>query len=494
MPTALNHPEIHPEEVSSGTRTITGVPTSATVFAGWAPRGPTGRAQSIAGFADYQRTFGGLDSRSFLGHAVQHFYDNGGSAAWIVRLVGANAATADAKHGTLGIAAASAGRWANSLVVRTTRDSRSGDRFQLDVLDTSNGSAVVESYQNLSIDPGDPQALYVEAIVNARSELLSVTTTGPTAPVDGTSALSGGNDGTVLLPGSSAFHTALAAAFEENPIVDGIDLVNLVCVPGESDANTLAMLQAWCRKHRAFLIADIDQAATVQSLSEGTTAIPTGPDALNSAVFFPWVRARDPLRGGALADFPPSGFVAGVFARTDAARGVWTAPAGKDALLNGAAGLAVGIGDAENGLLNPKAINCLRTFPAYGNVVWGSRTLHGQNERGSEWKYIPVRRMALFLEETLSRGTQWVVFEPNDEALWSQIRKEVGDFLYGLFRQGAFQGATPRQAYFVNCGSETTTKADVERGVVNIQIGFAPLKPAEFVIINLQQAAGKVPT
>jgi phage tail sheath protein FI len=494
MPTARIHPGIHLEEVSSGARAITGVETSITVLVGWAPRGPTGRAQSIGSFADYQRTFGGLDSRSFLGHAVQHFYDNGGSAACIVRLVGANATAAGAMHGTLSFVAASAGQWANGFAVRTTRSRLAGDRFQLDVLDITNGSAVVESYQNLSIDPGDPQALYVEAMVNARSELLSVTTIGPTAPVDGTIALSGGNDGAVLLPGSDAFHAALARAFEENAIIEDLDLVNLVCVPGESDATTLAMLQGWCRKHRAFLIADTDQAATVQSLSEGTTAVPMGPDALNSAVFFPWVRAPDPLQGGMLASFPPSGFIAGVFARIDAARGVWTAPAGKDALLNGAAGLAVEINEAQNSQLNPKAINCLRTFPPYGNVVWGSRTLHGQDERGSEWKFIPVRRTALFLEETLSRGIQWAAFEPNDETLWSQIRKSVGDFMHGLFREGAFQGSTPREAYFVKCDSETTTQADIELGVVNIQIGFAPLKPAEFVIINLRQAADNART
>jgi phage tail sheath protein FI len=139
-------------------------------------------------------------------------------------------------------------------------------------------------------------------------------------------------------------------------------------------------------------------------------------------------------------------------------------------------------------------INCLRTLPVYGNVVWGSRTLHGQNDRGSEWKYVPVRRMALFLEESLYRGTQWVVFEPNDEPLWAQIRLNIGAFLQGLFRQGAFQGRTPREAYFVKCDRETTTQADINLGIVNILIGFAPLKPAEFVVIKIQQIAGDIPT
>ncbi len=143
--------------------------------------------------------------------------------------------------------------------------------------------------------------------------------------------------------------------------------------------------------------------------------------------------------------------------------------------------------DAENGRLNPKGINCLRNFPAYGNVVWGSRTMAGFDELGSEWKYLAVRRFALFLEESLYRGTQWVVFEPNDEPLWAQIRLNLGTFMQDLFRQGAFQGASPQEAYYVRCDSTTTTQSDINRGIVNIEVGFAPLKPAEFVIIRIKQ-------
>jgi phage tail sheath protein FI len=492
MSARFTYPGVHVEEGFSGAHTITGVATSITLFAGWVSRGPIGRAHPVTSFADYQRTFGGLDARSVLGHVVKQFHDNGGSDALIVRLVDADAATAGVTHGTLELSAASPGQWANAFAVRTIRCASPGDdRFQLDVLDTGGDSVVVERYRELSADPGDPQGRFVEAMVNASSTRISVTATGASAPVDATSALVGGDDGTPLLPGSSAFHAALAAAFEEDAIA-GLDLVNLVCVPGETDVTTLAALQGWCRKRRAFLIVDADPAATVRSLSEDTTVVPDGPDALNAAVFFPWVRAPDPLHGGALADFPPSGFVAGVFARTDAARGVWAAPAGEGASLDGTAGLAVAVNDAENSLLNPKAINCLRTFPAYGTVIWGSRTLHGQDARGSEWKYIPVRRMALFLEETLYRGTQWAVFEPNDESLWSQIRLQIGEFLQGLFRQGAFQGRTSREAYFVKCDSETTTQADIDHGVVNILVGFAPLQPAEFVIIKLQQVSSRV--
>jgi phage tail sheath protein FI len=171
---------------------------------------------------------------------------------------------------------------------------------------------------------------------------------------------------------------------------------------------------------------------------------------------------------------------------------VWKAPAGSDASITGASGLLIAMSDPENGQLNPRAINCLRTLPVYGNVVWGARTLHGDDDRGSEWKYIPVRRTALFIEESLYRGTKWVVFEPNDEPLWAQIRLNVGAFMQNLFRQGAFQGRTPREAYFVKCDRETTTQNDINLGIVNIHVGFAPLKPAEFVVLRIQQIAGQI--
>jgi phage tail sheath protein FI len=243
------------------------------------------------------------------------------------------------------------------------------------------------------------------------------------------------------------------------------------------------------------MIIDCEQATTVAiPLSAGFGTSITGADAINSALYFPWVRAPDPQGSGALREFPPCGFVAGICSRIDAARGVWKSPAGIEASLRGASGPTILMSDAENDQLTPRAINCLRTFSTYGTVVWGARTLYGANERGSEWKYIAVRRMALFLEETLIRGTKWVAFERNDEPLWAQIRLSIGAFLHGLFKQGAFQGQTPREAYFVKCDRETTTQADASIGIVNIDVGFAPLKPAEFVVIHIRQVAGEPPT
>jgi phage tail sheath protein FI len=301
----------------------------------------------------------------------------------------------------------------------------------------------------------------------------------------------------VLDPNDSAtqgdFNTAVLAQFAVGALADRIDLFNLVCVPGLSDGATIQTLQTECARKRAFLIVDSTEGAQVDNVATEATGM-IGPDARNSAFYFPWVRAPDPLQQGAVRAFPPCGYVAGICARTDSTRGVWKAPAGSEATLGGAVGFEVPMSDSENGQLNPHAVNCLRTLPVYGNVVWGSRTMVGDNDRGDEWKYVPVRRMALFLEESLFRGTQWVVFEPNDEPLWAQIRLNVGAFLQGLFRQGAFQGRTPREAYFVKCDRETTTQADINLGIVNIHVGFAPLKPAEFVVIRIQQIAGEIPT
>jgi phage tail sheath protein FI len=175
-------------------------------------------------------------------------------------------------------------------------------------------------------------------------------------------------------------------------------------------------------------------------------------------------------------------------ARIDSTRGVWKAPAGTEADVRGILDLEVNLTDREQGVLNKAGANALRRFPS-GFVVWGARTLAGTDDDPNEWEYVPVRRFALFLEESLYRGTKWIVFEPNDEPLWANIRKNIRAFMMGLFRQGAFQGSTPDQAFYVKCDRETTTPTDQLLGIVNIEVGFAPLKPAEFVIIRIQQIA-----
>jgi hypothetical protein len=218
----------------------------------------------------------------------------------------------------------------------------------------------------------------------------------------------------------------------------------------------------------------------------------SGVESVNSAFYFPWLIAPDPVQGDRLRAFPPSGYVAGVYARTDATQGVWKAPAGTEAAVSGASGVKVSVTDGQSEALHQRGINCIRSFPDRGIVCWGARTLHGNEESNSDWKYVSVRRLFLFIEESIYRGTQWVIFEPNDEPLWAQLRFQIGDFLQRLFRQGAFQGDTPREAYFVKCDRETTTQEDIDRGIVNILVGVAPLKPAEFVIIRIQQSTGQL--
>jgi phage tail sheath protein FI len=309
-------------------------------------------------------------------------------------------------------------------------------------------------------------------------------------------------DGTILKPNTAAFENKMLDTHGDGThgvfLLKRVDIFNLLCVPGETSklgasAAVLSQLQAFCVLERAFLIIDSDMNDTHASLQQnGPSSAIVGANSTNSALYFPWIQAPDPLFGNRLTYFPPCGFVAGIYAATDTNRGVWKAPAGIDAGLTGVSGLQYSLTDLENGDLNVQAINCLRQFRVYGNVVWGARTLQGNDQAGSEWKYIPIRRLALYLESSLYDGTQWVVFEPNDERLWGQIRLNVSTFMQGLFLQGGFQGSTPAQAYFVKCDSENNPQSSINQGIVNILVGFAPLYPAEFVVIQIQQLAGQL--
>ncbi|BBL72827.1 phage tail sheath family protein [Methylogaea oryzae] len=286
--------------------------------------------------------------------------------------------------------------------------------------------------------------------------------------------------------------------------LEQVDLFNLLCIPTHHasadtvfvDVNVIAAAAAYCEKRRAMLIVDAPKGWTDKDKAKekflDANNDDVGTRSRNAALFFPRLRQPNPLRDGQMEDFDACGAVAGIFARTDAQRGVWKAPAGLDATLVGVPSLSVVLTDPENGELNQLGINCLRAFSTGGRVVWGSRTLKGADQLADEYKYVPVRRTALYIEESLFRGLKWVVFEPNDEPLWSQIRLNVGAFMHNLFRQGAFQGSSPRDAYFVKCDKETTTQNDIDLGIVNVVVGFAPLKPAEFVVIKLQQIAGQV--
>jgi phage tail sheath protein FI len=276
-----------------------------------------------------------------------------------------------------------------------------------------------------------------------------------------------------------------------------VDLFNILAIPRtaqlseQMSMDLISKAASFCEERRAFYIIDPDPNKTLSEIVNWASNVSTSR---NAALYFPFIQAEDSLENNYLRNMPPSGMIAGIFARNDSNRGVWKAPAGIDVGMIGAEGLKEILTDAENGILNQLGINCLRKFPVYGTVVWGARTRAGADSMASEWKYIPVRRMALFLEESLYRGLRWVVSEPNGEQLWAQIRLNVGAFMHSLFQKGAFQGATPRDAYFVKCDRETTTQNDINLGFVNILVSFAPLKPSEFIVIKIQQKAGQIQT
>jgi phage tail sheath protein FI len=535
MPIATTYPGVYVEEVPSGVRTITGVSTSDTAFIDFFGRGPMNTAVRVTSMEEFNRRFGGLHANSEASYAISQFYLNGGSIAWVVRVASGDPVTAQYRFdaggspdgGGLVVDAASPGLWAKDHVqVAVDQLVRTGGTglFNLAVRELDEGKRRVvatEVHRNVSMDPTDSR--YVKAVVAADSALIrigSVGVGGPPAPSAPNANVTGPD---VLADATSTAFKSLGdplvagvpkpvtdgTAPDRDALINGLDALkviapyvfNILCLPAASQLPEDAMdsvidrASKLCLDARAFLI--VDPHYTTDTLDELDTWRQGHGDALrnrNAAFYFPRIDIPDPLNEGRPRTVGPSGTVAGVYARTDANRGVWKAPAGADDGKLVGVTLPLQVTDLQNGQFNPLGFNLLRTFPIYGNVIWGARTLDGADQQASEWKYVPVRRTALFIEESLSQGLKWVVFEPNDEPLWSQIRLNVGAFMHDLFRLGAFQGTTPRNAYFVKCDSETTTQTDIDHGVVNILVGFAPLKPAEFVVIQIQQMAGQLAT
>ncbi|MFG2937610.1 phage tail sheath family protein [Streptomyces sp. NPDC048282] len=312
----------------------------------------------------------------------------------------------------------------------------------------------------------------------AAVQLLQVGDSGIVAPV---TAATRGSDGVAVLT-----ETSFADAFSR---LDHITDFSLLAVPGESSPAMADLGMAYCANRPLQDVFYIAETGRGDDSVADATAFRNKLTTSNSygALYFPWVRALDPAgRSADPVPLPPSGCVAGLYARIDAARGVWKAPAGTEAGLNGVVGLGAELSDVDHGNLNPRGVDVLRRFPGVGVVAFGARTVTAD----PQWRYVPVRRTAIMLRVSIYNGIQWAVFEPNDEPLWAQLRLSIGSFMTTLFRQGAFQGATPSQAFFVKCDAETTTQADIDAGVVNVLVGFAPLKPAEFVVVKISQQAG----
>lgn len=524
MPQAYSYPGVYIEEISSGVRTITGVSTSNTAFVDFFKKGPIDDPQRITSFGDFERIFGGLDSRSEASYAIQQYFLNGGSIAWVVRVASrqgdaaagtstASTASAALTGAALSVEASSPGEWANNRIRVSLPPGASAGQFNLRVEEVDGDDAtgivlITENYFNLNLDPTSSR--YALPIVNSASNLIRLNHTDtsntslPTGPSAPGARTVGGDDGDNV-PGSNNWKTvsgAVALQGDENTktgmySLDKItpEIFNLLCIPAavnldEDDMEAVYMTAfTFVEGKRAFVIVDVPQNTTLASMD--TFIADHGYNTRNGAVYYPRLNVPDSLQGNTPREMAASGTIAGVYARTDAQRGVWKAPAGTEASLRNAK-VTIKMNDLENGGINPFGVNALRNFPIYADVVWGARTLDGADQKASEWKYVPVRRTALFIEESLYQGLKWVVFEPNDEPLWSQIRLNVGAFMNSLFRQGAFQGTTAREAYFVKCDKESTTQNDIDRGVVNIVVGFAPLKPAEFVVIKIQQIAGQI--
>lgn len=269
--------------------------------------------------------------------------------------------------------------------------------------------------------------------------------------------------------------------------LDAVEILNLLCLPSAADDTNLAGLYqlaaAYCEKRRALLLVDLPRTSSLADAQNWLRTTGSTIRNRNVATYYPGLMAGD----GAPTPVSCLGAVAGVFARNDALRGVWHAPAGTSATIVDAVGLQQDLTDSVMALLNAEALNCLRAFPETGMVIWGDRTMAGADGSTDEYKYVPVRRLALFIEQSIQIGTRWAVFEPNGPPLWTQIATAVGEFLQQLFRQGAFAGAAPDQSFFVRCDNTTMSEADQQAGIINIAVGFAPLRPSEFVILTIRQ-------
>lgn len=515
-------PGVYIEEIPSGARPVEGVPTSITAFVGTPYRGPANEALLIGSWDDYVSQFSDPTSSSGVNDdtdssgnltdsmalAVRAFFQNGGQTAYICRVVSASSSTPVAAFTTLGdgtddvltVTANSEGDWAENLYVLIENTPPSGT-FNLSI-GTRDGSDFVpiagEEFSDVSMTPSDDN--FVEKAVNGGSKLVTVTIEeGATnGPEDNST---GATPGTKLTGGVAADPGAGDYTLFYDTKLRKVRDFSIMVLPGrywtedataaDSGNEFISNTLAFCEKHgRAVLIVDPPRDTELESSSDVTDlGLPTST---YTALYYPWVTVRNPLHDPdknptvpSTVHIQPSSIAAGLWAQTDGRRGVWKAPAGVETRIS-AAGLQYNAEDLEQSFLNPLGVNCIRNRPGYGRVVWGARTL--ATKASPEWRYVPVRRTAIFIEQSIFNGIQWAVFEPNAHPLWSSLRANIGSFMNSLFRAGAFQGTTANDAYFVRCGlGDTMTQGDIDRGQVIIVVGFAPLKPAEFVILRIQQ-------
>lgn len=503
MPSQYEQPGASIEEQAAASRSISGVPSSITAFIGRAPRGPVDEPVSVISSVEYDGVFGGLWTESALGHSVHDFFRQGGTTAIIVRVhqgVADDTASILVGSGTglLSLEAASPGTWGAQLsVVVDDRVTNPADFTTFNLMVVDSGTGRVEQFPDVSLSPSSPRRL--DAVLEMQSSLVRLPGELPSTAMEALpqkGRATGGNDGAPVSAANYTTGSNLRSGQRGVYALEQVGLVNLIVVPpytpsGDVDEQVITDTIEYAGTRRAMMIMDPPSAWTrAANAVEGVST--TGfPVSSHAAVYFPRIRQPDPARDDRVATFAPSGAVAGVIARTVATHGVWKAPAGMAATLDGVADLSVRLSDDEIGELSRLGVNCLNAIPGGGHFIWGARTREGADQLESQWKYLPVQRTAVYIESSLDRGLEWVASEPNDQTTWSEIRLAVGDFLNQLFRQGAFAGETGAESYFVTCDDTTTNQQDIDAGIVNIVVGFAPLKPAEFVVIKLQQTAGE---
>jgi uncharacterized protein len=502
MPQYLS-PGVYVEEKEAGSRPIEGVGTAVAAFVGVAADGPVNEPTLVTNWSQFTKTFGDLVPGSYLGQSVYGYFNNGGGACYVVRVgkngvaPAARAELTSASAPTLGayrISALDPGPAGNDITVEVAdaSDGPEDETFKLVV--KQNG--VEETFDRLTTKKTKQN---VVTVVNERSKLIQLEEIGKAAalerrPTSGTVRLAGGD---------SSAPAALAADDYVGDVADrtgfggleAIDPVTIVSVPdlmaayqaGMIDLEGVQTVQQAMIDHCEKMgdrvaILDAPPGLKAQQVLDWRRE-QTGYDSKYAALYWPWVKVFDPARGENVFT-PPSGLMAGIWGRNDDTRGVHKAPANE--VVRGAIALETNITKAEHDLLNPAGINCIRAFPGRGVRVWGARTVSSD----PAWRYLNVRRLFNYIEESILEGTQWVVFEPNDLDLWQRIRRTITAFLLRVWRDGALFGATPEEAFYVKCDSETNPPEMVDAGYVVCEIGIAPVKPAEFVVFQLAQFSG----
>jgi len=502
-------PGVYVEEVERGARPIEGVGTAIAAFAGFAEIGPVNKPTFIANWTQFAATFGGFLPGGFLATAVYGYFHNGGGGCYIVRLPSEGSAgeaapaqvvipsRGDREVGTLLISAKQEGVSASDITVEFSEAGEEAPEDQFTLKVRFGGEE--EVYENVTMKKTKGSHNVVE-VVNRESKLVRITEKESTlslaerAPATGTYALvpAASKEITTISPeqiiGDAAARSGIAG-------LEAADDVTMVCVPdlmalyqsGKINAEGVKAVQQAVLDHCAnmrdrFAILDCPPSLNPQQIKEWRME-EAGYDSKYGAVYYPWIKVANPLGGDAIM-VPPCGHLAGIYARSDTERGVHKAPANE--IVRGALSAETKITKAEQDILNPVGINCIRPFPGRGIRVWGARTLASD----AQWRYINVRRLFNFIEESIEIGTQWVVFEPNDRDLWERIKRDIRAFLTRVWRDGALFGATPDEAFYVKCDDELNTVEIRDAGQVIIEIGIAPVKPAEFVIFRISQWAG----